>query len=121
MQVRPILPSTPINPILLKSASRGSHTARKHLMFATVPALLGGTLASSSVPAGAGAKIEPVSGSGSGPGLLVGAAGNGGNSGDDGGTEALLRSSPRPWQEAALVGLAVSYISIGPEAGFGGK
>ena len=111
MQVRPILPSTPINPILLKSASRGSHTARKHLMFATVPALLGGTLASSSVPAGAG----------SGPGLLAGAARTNGNSGDDGGTAALLRSSPRPWQEAALVGLAVSYISIGPEAGFGGK
>ena len=62
-----------------------------------------------------------MSGSGSGPGLLVGAAGTDGNIGDDGEIAALLRCSLRPWQEAALVGLAVSYISIGPEAGFGGK
>jgi len=35
--VRLILPGTPLNPMLLKAAGRGSHAARKHLLLATLP------------------------------------------------------------------------------------
>ena len=37
--VRPILPDSFVVPMLLKSTSRGSHAARKHLLMATVPDL----------------------------------------------------------------------------------
>jgi hypothetical protein len=109
-QVRPMCPETSINPMLLKSASRGSHAARKHLLMATVPKLTQVTAAqmlSSIVDERQGLSDDQSSPRNQNPSMTSTTR-----------TAGRLHSLMKKLRSCDL--LTVSYLSIGPESGFGG-
>ncbi|GAX82828.1 hypothetical protein CEUSTIGMA_g10254.t1 [Chlamydomonas eustigma] len=106
--VRPMCPETSINPMLLKSASRGSHAARKHLLMATVPNL------SHSVAAEMLSSIlleddQFLSAHSNSKSVTIHIKSSFGS---------RLQSLMTKLRSCAM--LNVSYLSIGPETGFGG-